>query len=271
MQPTRFGTGASAVEVPRGILFHEYAYDDEGLCTDANCIIPTGQNHANIQARLRRAAARAHGRRQDRGRDAAGVRDARARVRPVHLVLDALSRRRVRPLTRVRYLIGIGNYYGRDDSIGLRVAEHIGERGSTRGFRAVDLGGNLLDLVHYLDAETEQVLIVDSARMGLAAGDFAFFAPEQVAHQQSARRRQHPRGRPAQGARVRRSDGRRAATRHDSGHRARGAPRRAGTIGCTPASVRRVRGRGARVLRRIRDRALNARRAASTRRPPFSV
>ena len=78
----------------------------------------------------------------------------------------------------MRYLIGIGNYYGRDDSIGLRIAEHIGEGGLDRDFRAVDLGGNLLDLVHYLDAETERVLIVDSARMGLAAGDFAFFAPE---------------------------------------------------------------------------------------------
>jgi len=50
VQPVRFGTGASAVEVPRGILFHEYTYDDEGMCVDANCIIPTNQNHANIQA-----------------------------------------------------------------------------------------------------------------------------------------------------------------------------------------------------------------------------
>lgn len=81
----------------------------------------------------------------------------------------------------MRYLIGIGNYYGRDDSIGLRIAEHIGEAGLDRGFRAVDLGGNLLDLMHYLGAETEQVLIVDSARMGLAAGEFAFFTPDQVA------------------------------------------------------------------------------------------
>ena len=47
--PTRFGLGASAVEVPRGILFHEYEYDPEGVCTNANCIIPTNQNHANIQ------------------------------------------------------------------------------------------------------------------------------------------------------------------------------------------------------------------------------
>jgi sulfhydrogenase subunit alpha len=49
VQPTKFGTGASTVEVPRGILFHEYTYDEEGFCTEANCIIPTGQNHANIQ------------------------------------------------------------------------------------------------------------------------------------------------------------------------------------------------------------------------------
>ncbi len=50
VQPAGYGSGASAVEVPRGILFHEYAYDRDGMCTNANCIIPTNQNHANIQA-----------------------------------------------------------------------------------------------------------------------------------------------------------------------------------------------------------------------------
>ncbi|MDY0340587.1 MAG: Ni/Fe hydrogenase subunit alpha [Coriobacteriia bacterium] len=50
VQPTRFASGISAVEVPRGILYHEYSYDDDGLCTEANCIIPTNQNHGNIQA-----------------------------------------------------------------------------------------------------------------------------------------------------------------------------------------------------------------------------
>lgn len=48
-QPTRFDSGVGVVEVPRGILFHEYEYDDEGMCVRANCIIPTNQNHANIQ------------------------------------------------------------------------------------------------------------------------------------------------------------------------------------------------------------------------------
>lgn len=43
------GRGAGSVEVPRGILFHEYEYDDEGKCVAANCVIPTNLNHNNIQ------------------------------------------------------------------------------------------------------------------------------------------------------------------------------------------------------------------------------
>ncbi|MFP4136251.1 MAG: Ni/Fe hydrogenase subunit alpha [Candidatus Acetothermia bacterium] len=43
------GRGIGAVEVPRGILFHDYTYNEEGTCTAGNCVIPTNQNHANIQ------------------------------------------------------------------------------------------------------------------------------------------------------------------------------------------------------------------------------
>lgn len=43
------GRGIGAVEAPRGILFHDYTYDDKGILTEANCIIPTNQNHNNIQ------------------------------------------------------------------------------------------------------------------------------------------------------------------------------------------------------------------------------
>jgi sulfhydrogenase subunit alpha len=43
------GRGVGAVEVPRGILFHEYEYDDRGICINANCVIPTNLNHNNIQ------------------------------------------------------------------------------------------------------------------------------------------------------------------------------------------------------------------------------
>lgn len=48
-KPQGYGKGIAIVEVPRGILMHEYEYDKEGFCQGANCIIPTNQNHANIQ------------------------------------------------------------------------------------------------------------------------------------------------------------------------------------------------------------------------------
>ncbi|MEN8153135.1 MAG: Ni/Fe hydrogenase subunit alpha [Acidobacteriota bacterium] len=46
---TKAGTGVGSVEVPRGILFHEYEYDENGICKKANCVIPTNLNHNNIQ------------------------------------------------------------------------------------------------------------------------------------------------------------------------------------------------------------------------------
>jgi sulfhydrogenase subunit alpha len=47
------GRGVGAVEVPRGILFHDYAYNEKGICTKANCVIPTNQNHGNIELDLK--------------------------------------------------------------------------------------------------------------------------------------------------------------------------------------------------------------------------
>ncbi len=42
------GEGVGVVEAPRGLLIHNYEYDDNGKCVKANCIIPTGQNLANL-------------------------------------------------------------------------------------------------------------------------------------------------------------------------------------------------------------------------------
>ena len=47
VQP-RAGVGVGAVEVPRGILYHEYEYDGQGRVVRAICVIPTTQNNANI-------------------------------------------------------------------------------------------------------------------------------------------------------------------------------------------------------------------------------
>ncbi len=47
------GDGTGSCDVPRGILFHHYTYDEKGVCTSANCIIPTNQNWANVNADMR--------------------------------------------------------------------------------------------------------------------------------------------------------------------------------------------------------------------------
>ncbi|MDD5287262.1 MAG: nickel-dependent hydrogenase large subunit, partial [Desulfuromonadaceae bacterium] len=47
--PVSAGNGVGCVEVPRGILFHNYEVDDRGIISSANCIIPTGQNLQNIE------------------------------------------------------------------------------------------------------------------------------------------------------------------------------------------------------------------------------
>jgi coenzyme F420-reducing hydrogenase alpha subunit len=51
--PVRAGNGVGAVEVPRGLLFHNYSVDDKGIITNANCIIPTNQNLNNIELDMR--------------------------------------------------------------------------------------------------------------------------------------------------------------------------------------------------------------------------
>jgi sulfhydrogenase subunit alpha len=45
---TAAGRGVGAVEVPRGILYHDLETDKHGVIVKANCIIPTTQNNANI-------------------------------------------------------------------------------------------------------------------------------------------------------------------------------------------------------------------------------
>jgi hydrogenase maturation protease len=80
----------------------------------------------------------------------------------------------------VRYLIGVGTYAAGDDAIGLRIVEEIVEKGLDQGFRAIDLSSTALNLLVYLTPETEAVLIVDSAKMGMAAGEARFFAPDAI-------------------------------------------------------------------------------------------
>jgi len=53
LQPLRLsGEGVGACEAPRGTLFHHYSIKN-GYISEANCIIPTGQNLANIELDMR--------------------------------------------------------------------------------------------------------------------------------------------------------------------------------------------------------------------------
>ncbi|MBI5700849.1 Ni/Fe hydrogenase subunit alpha [Candidatus Saganbacteria bacterium] len=52
--PVKAGNGVGAVEVPRGILYHNYEVDDKGIIVNANCIIPTGQNLNNIEQDMKK-------------------------------------------------------------------------------------------------------------------------------------------------------------------------------------------------------------------------
>jgi sulfhydrogenase subunit alpha len=49
----RSGRGTGVTEVPRGTLVHSYEYDEEGVVTGADLVIPTNQNLANIEADFR--------------------------------------------------------------------------------------------------------------------------------------------------------------------------------------------------------------------------
>jgi sulfhydrogenase subunit alpha len=50
------GEGVGVCEVPRGMLIHHYWIDAEGSMQAANCIIPTNQNLANLEADMRELA-----------------------------------------------------------------------------------------------------------------------------------------------------------------------------------------------------------------------
>lgn len=80
----------------------------------------------------------------------------------------------------MKYLIGLGNYLMYDDSVGIRIIEHVVESEMEEGFRALDVSGNSLNILSYLNEETEKILIVDTASMGMEAGSYRLFSLDEV-------------------------------------------------------------------------------------------
>lgn len=80
----------------------------------------------------------------------------------------------------MKYLVGFGNYARGDDGIGPRLIEAVCERGLDAGFEAIELAGNGISLLTYFTSETEQIVIIDCARMQLEPGACKVFAPHEA-------------------------------------------------------------------------------------------
>jgi len=83
----------------------------------------------------------------------------------------------------MKYLLGLGNYAMRDDSIGLRIVEHIADNGQEDGFEAVEIGNNGMQVLTYFEPTTERIVVVDAADFGGHPGDWICFGPEEVESQ----------------------------------------------------------------------------------------
>ncbi|MCK4543722.1 MAG: hydrogenase maturation protease [Spirochaetales bacterium] len=80
----------------------------------------------------------------------------------------------------MRYLVGLGNYFMTDDSIGLRMVEFILEEGLDKGFQAIEIPGNALNILSYLTDDTEKIVIVDAAQIEKNPGEYRFFTINEV-------------------------------------------------------------------------------------------
>jgi hydrogenase maturation protease len=67
-----------------------------------------------------------------------------------------------------------------DDSVGIRIIEHIVENELEKEFRALDISGNSLNILSYLNNDTEKIVIVDTALMNEKPGASRFFTLDEV-------------------------------------------------------------------------------------------
>ncbi|WP_108649550.1 hydrogenase maturation protease [Dongshaea marina] len=79
-----------------------------------------------------------------------------------------------------QYLLGVGNSMMSDDGIGPAIVDYLADHYPDIKFGLIDVGGDSLKVLHYLEEEIEELLIVDSALMGLDPGEFDIFSPGEV-------------------------------------------------------------------------------------------
>jgi hydrogenase maturation protease len=109
----------------------------------------------------------------------------------VYFVFNALPESEVRvgqeKLTTGLLVLGLGNPLRKDDGIGPRVVELLKQEVLPDGAEALDAGAAGYDLLYLLTEPRvpggegpHRVIIVDSADVGLEAGQFVRFTPDQV-------------------------------------------------------------------------------------------
>lgn len=74
-----------------------------------------------------------------------------------------------------KYIIGLGNYAKQDDGVGLHILEQIVDNNLDEGFTAIEARNDGLSILNYFNEETEKILIVDCALVGLQPGEFMIF------------------------------------------------------------------------------------------------
>ena len=85
----RAGEGCAATEAPRGLLYHRYRINDQGLVEFAKIVPPTAQNYRRMEDDLRLYAA--GGARPAGGGDRTRLREPGSHLRSLHLLFDAFS------------------------------------------------------------------------------------------------------------------------------------------------------------------------------------
>ncbi len=166
VQPRR-AVGHGATEAPRGMLYHRYGIDDDGLITDAWIVPPTSQNQSSIEQDLR-AVVQRHADLPDEALRIVCEQAIRNHDPCISCATHFLELTVMRAMSsRTVLVIGVGNQLRGDDAAGLEVARRLGEMPTTVAVRMCEGEAiGLLELWHGVDA----VVLIDTVRSGSPAG-----------------------------------------------------------------------------------------------------
>jgi len=184
----RAGYGAGYLEAPRGLIWHEYKYDENGLVTWANCIIPTGMNTGSMQEDLESFSSHL----MDTGESDEEISYKldlllahydpcnSCAVHVVHLDREAEEKTGLKKDAKVA-VVSIGNTLAGDDGIGYSVVEEMKEHTVRGNVHYIHGGVAGLSVFEDLAREKYNAVYFIDAVDGLGhAGDLVRFTGEEL-------------------------------------------------------------------------------------------